>query len=241
MIMGSIKIKQKSMIILNFIIGIVIAINIKNLSGNQTFVTLKTIKEVENQIEIERVEVENLNKLILEKKSNIAKYEIEIEDTGSIKSILEKELNNAKVITGFEDVSGDGVIVTISDSEREMQDWEYANNFVIHDRDVTMVINDLKIAGAEAISINGERLTTFSEIKCSGPTITINESTYGQPFVIKAIGDKKFLKSAMEGSDSEMNLKKYLYDVGFEVEEKDEIIIHKYSGEFNFEYIKEGD
>ncbi|MEJ8554968.1 DUF881 domain-containing protein [Tepidibacter sp. Z1-5] len=239
--MGSIKVKQKSMIILNFIIGIVIAINIKNLSGNQTFVTLKTIQEIENQIEIERVEVENLNKLILEKKSNIAKYEIEIEDTGSIKSILEEELNNGKIITGFEDVVGDGVIVTISDSEREIEEWEYAEDFVIHDRNVIKVINDLKIAGAEAISINGERLTTFSEIKCAGPTITINGNTYGQPFVIKAIGNKKFLKSAMEAPNSEMNLNKYLYAVGFEVEEKDKIIIHKYSGQFEFEYIKEGD
>ncbi|WP_099187948.1 DUF881 domain-containing protein [Tepidibacter mesophilus] len=239
--MRNIKIKQKSMIIANFIIGIVIAINIKSLKGDQTFVTLKTIKEIENQIEIERVEVENLNKLILEKKSNIAKYELEIEDTGSIRTILEEELNSDKIITGFQDVIGEGIIVIMSDSEREMEDWERAEDFVIHDRNVLSVINDLKIAGAEAISINGERLTTFSEIKCAGPTITVNGNTYGQPFVIKAIGDRKFLKSAMENPGSQMSLNKYLYDIGFEVEEKDEIIIPKYSGEFDFEYIKEGD
>lgn len=240
MIMGR-KIKQKSMIILNFIIGIVIAINIKNLSGNQTFVTLKTIQEVENQIEIERVEVENLKKLIFEKKSNIAKYELEIEDTGSIKNIIEEELDNVKRISGFEDVVGEGVIVTISDSKRAIQEWEDPNYLLIHDKDVLPVVNDLKLAGAEAISINGERLTVFSEIKCAGPTITVNGNTYGQPFVIKAIGNKKFLKSAMEAPNSEMNLNKYLYDLGFEVEVKDEIIIHKYSSQFNFEYIKEGD
>ncbi|WFD09147.1 DUF881 domain-containing protein [Tepidibacter hydrothermalis] len=239
--MGIIKIKRKSMIIVNFIIGIIIAINIKNLSGNQTFVTLKTIKEVENQIEIERVEVENLNKLILDKKSNIAKYELEIEDTGSIKNIIEKELDDVKLIAGFEDVVGEGVVVKISDSKREMEDWEFIRDFIIHDNDVIPVINDLKMAGAEAISINGERLTTFSEIKCAGPTITVNGNTYGQPFVIKAIGNKKFLKSAMEAPDSQINLKKYLYDIGFEVEEKDEIIIRKYNGQFKFEYIKEGD
>ncbi|CAH2212753.1 DUF881 domain-containing protein [Tepidibacter aestuarii] len=239
--MGSVKIKQKSMIIINFIIGILIAVSIKNINGNQTFVTLKTIQEIENQIEVERVDVENLNKLILEKKSNIAKYELEIEDTGSIKTILEKELDDAKVITGFKDVVGEGVVIRISDSERELEEWENPNDLVIHDKDVIMVINDLKVAGAEAISINGERLTTFSEIKCSGPTITINESTYGQPFVIKAVGDKKFLKSAMENPYSNINTKEYLYDIGFEVEEKDEIIIPKYSGEFKFEYIKEGD
>lgn len=239
--MGIIKIKRKSMIIVNFIIGIVIAINIKNLSGNQTFVTLKTIQEVENQIEIERVEVENLNKLIFEKKSNIAKYELEIEDTGSIKNIIEEELDDVKVITGFEDVVGEGVVVKISDSERKIEEWEDPNSLIIHDENVIHVINDLKIAGAEAISVNGERLTTFSSIKCAGPTITVNGNTYGQPFVIKAIGNKKFLKSAMENPYSKINLKKYLYDIGFEVEEKDEIIIHKYSGQFNFEYIEEGD
>ncbi|MCT4508532.1 MAG: DUF881 domain-containing protein [Tepidibacter sp.] len=239
--MGSVKIKQKSMIIANFIIGIIIAINIKSINGSQTFVTLKTIKEIENQIEIERVEVENLNKLILDKKSNIAKYELEIEDTGSIKNIIEKESYDAKVITGFEDVLGEGVIVRISDSKRDIEEWEDENDFVIHDENIIRVINNLKIAGAEAISINGERLTTFSEIKCAGPTITVNGNTYGQPFLIKAIGDKKFLKSAMEAPNSQINLKKYLYDIGFEAEEKDEIIIPKYSGKFKFEYIKEGD
>ncbi|SHH12275.1 DUF881 domain-containing protein [Tepidibacter thalassicus] len=239
------KIKQKSIICLMFLLGIIISIHMKSLNPNNTFVTLKSIKEMENQINLERVELENIKKLVFEKKSDVAKYELELDESGSISSILENELKDIKIITGFEDVKGEGVIVELKDSEKPLEEpleeGETLNNYLVHDIDVLMIVNDLKVAGAEAISINGERVISLSEIKCSGPTITVNGSTYGPPFVIKAIGNKKLLQAAMQAPNSYAVLLKYISKIDVNLKVMDEIIIPKYDKKINFTYIKEGD
>lgn len=235
------KIKQKSVIFLTFLLGIIISIHIKSLNPNNTFVSLKSIKEMENQMNLERVEIENINKLILQRKSDIAKYEIELKENGSIDKIVENELKELKSVTGFERLVGEGVIIELRDSERELQEGEDPNDILVHDRDILQIVNDLKVAGAEAMAINGERITSLSEIKCAGPTITINGSTYGQPFVITAIGNKKLLQAAIEAPGTYVDILKTVYDINVTSNIVDELIIPEYDKKIDFKYIKEGD
>lgn len=235
------KIKQKSIIFLTFLLGIIISIHIKSLNPNNTFVSLKSIKEMENQMNLERVELENINKLILQRKSDIAKYEIELKENGSIDKIVENELKELKTVTGFKKLIGEGIIVELRDSERELKEGEDPNNILVHDRDVLQIVNDLKVAGSEAIAINGERIISLSEIKCAGPTITINGSTYGQPFVITAIGNKKLLQAAIEAPNSYANLLKDIWDINITSHIVDDLIIPEYDRKVDFKYIKEGD
>ena len=60
------------------------------------------------------------------------------------------------------------------------------------------VINELRAAGAEAISINGERLVSTSEIRCAGPTLSVNNNRSAPPYVILAIGNPSNLASALK-------------------------------------------
>ena len=75
--------------------------------------------------------------------------------------------------------------------------------------DILRLVNDLKIAGAEAISINGQRLLSNSEINCAGHTIRINNQFLLSP-CYKAIGNPKVLEAALvaPGSYGEL-LKQY--------------------------------
>ena len=70
-------------------------------------------------------------------------------------------------------VKGPGVIVTLDDSKKMVKNDD-PNLYLIHDEDMLKVINELRAAGAEAISINGQRLTGNSEIRCAGPTISVS-------------------------------------------------------------------
>jgi uncharacterized protein YlxW (UPF0749 family) len=58
-------------------------------------------------------------------------------------------------------------------------------------------VNDLKAAGAEAIEINGKRITNLSEVVCAGPLIRVNNEVIPAPFVIVAIGDMDELYEAV--------------------------------------------
>ncbi len=93
------------------------------------------------------------------------------------------------------------------------------------------MINELRAAGAEAISINGQRLIATSEIRCAGPTLSVNNVRSAAPYEIKAIGEKKSLENAikMRGGVAE-TLK--VWGIQLEVSTADDIQIPPYKGTF---------
>ena len=109
-------------------------------------------------------------------------------------------LTEAQLLAGLTPVQGPGIIVTLNDSQKLAPHIPagFAPPNLIHDTDIAAVVNELKAAGAEAISVNGQRLVATSAIRCVGPTIFINYTPQAPPFVIKAIGDSKALQTAME-------------------------------------------
>ena len=119
-------------------------------------------------------------------------------DTARLK-LYAKDLANAQFLAGLTDVKGPGVVVTLNDSQKPSVSMPpgFAPPNIIHDTDIAAVVNELKASGAEAISVNGQRIVAVSPIRCVGPTIMVNFTPQAPPFVIKAIGDPKTLKTGI--------------------------------------------
>lgn len=223
------RIKQKMVILGAFILGILISVYIKTLDPNKVYITLEEKKEIENEIEHTKEEITKLRIMLNEQKYTLEEYEKVLNDENkSIKELMEYELNYLKVLSGYTEIKGPGIIVTIIDSEKELENGQNPNDLIVHDIDILRILNDFKKAGAEAISINGERILPTSKIKCSGATITVNETTYGQPFKIKAIGDVDILKASMISPGSYADLLKKVYGINIQIDEKNDIIINSY-------------
>ena len=92
---------------------------------------------------------------------------------------------------------GEGVEIILDDSNIPKKAGENPNLYIIHDEDLLRVLNELRAAGAEAISINDQRIIAMSEIRCAGPTVSVNNVRSAPPYVIKAIGAPKTLVSAL--------------------------------------------
>lgn len=107
------------------------------------------------------------------------------------------ELQRSRVFAGLTEMTGQGIIITMNDSKKPANPNQDPNLFLIHDDDVLKVINELRAAGAEAISINGQRVTATTEIRCAGPTISINHTQTAPPLEIRAIGDAVTLENAL--------------------------------------------
>ena len=110
---------------------------------------------------------------------------------------LAQQLELAQIHAGLLPMTGPGVVVVMDDSNRPVTPGENANNFIIHDEDVLRVINELVAARAEAISINGQRVTGRTEIRCTGPVVTINGVRTAPPLEIVAIGNPTELEQAL--------------------------------------------
>ena len=123
-------------------------------------------------------------------------------NTGQI-TLLSKDLAKAQFLAGLTDVKGPGVVVTLNDSKTPLPAGMPAGILgatppnIIHDTDIGQVVNELKAAGAEAISVNDQRLVAVSPIRCAGPTIFVNNTPQTPPYVIKAIGDPRTLSTAL--------------------------------------------
>ncbi|MBQ5758724.1 MAG: DUF881 domain-containing protein [Schwartzia sp.] len=103
-----------------------------------------------------------------------------------------------EMTAGLVGLTGPGLVITIDDSKKTAKTGENMNLYVIHDEDILRVVNELRAAGAEAISLNGQRLTANSEIRCAGPTMSVNNVRSAAPFEIIAIGDSGTLENALK-------------------------------------------
>ncbi|HPV01555.1 MAG TPA: DUF881 domain-containing protein [Clostridiales bacterium] len=140
---------------------------------------------------------------------------------------LRREWDVIKLQTGLVGVEGPGIRITLDDAPAREPDMPFSW-FIIHDYDIRSILNDLKIAGAQAIAINGERVVPMSEQICAGPTIIINGNRYPVPYVIEAIGDPDALYEAMNISDKVLELRRF--NIQVDIKKADRIRISKFSG-----------
>jgi len=130
-----------------------------------------------------------------------------------------------QLISGFLDVKGVGIVVTLNDApaRNEMAD---PSELIIHDADITAILNNLRAAGAQALSINNERILATSKQLCAGPTILINQNRYPVPYIIKAIGDPDSMAEALEASEAVVIMR--AYNIQVDIKKEAEIRIPRY-------------
>lgn len=204
------------------------------------FVQFKTVKQtditsLENMREDElRDEITNfkqkaaeVEKQIKETELKIAEYEKTITTDKEASELLEKELEQQNNILGKNSVKGSGIVVTLTDTRAQK----------ITSEDLRELINQMKTDGAEAISINEQRIVYDSYVVDLGGTyVSVNGERLVSPYVIKAIGNPTYLESGL-------SKKQYGYiDIKLEegkdvvLERQDSILINAYTGDLNMEY-----
>lgn len=121
--------------------------------------------------------------------------------TGSeaMEESFQKEINDLRMRVGSTPVTGPGIIITIDDTNvlKTNPVDVNANALLTHDVDLLMLVNELRVAGAEAMAINDQRIVAGSAIRCVGPSIQVNKSPVSAPFVVRAIGDPNNLAGAV--------------------------------------------
>ena len=179
----------------------------------------RELEEAENELEVER--------------TNATQNNTELTD-------LENEIKDGNKVLGLSEVTGNGLIITIDDNQDiSLNNWlADPNLLLVHDTDLISVVNELKNAGAEAISINEQRLITTSAIECDGNIIKVNGEKVGAPFTIKAIG----LPEVLINVDRFGGYLDYLRDTRYlkvsveRMTDKKTITIPKYTGIIKFQY-----
>ena len=217
-----------------------IAVQIKTVNGTGTTVaTTASENELRDAVLKAKEKYDNLYEELEKIES-----QLEVERTNSTQNNteltqLENIIKEENKILGLSEVTGQGIIITVNDNQQtSLNAWTFDPNWlIVHDADLIHIVNELKNAGAEAISINGQRIIATSAIECDGNVIKINGQKIAAPFEIKAIGFPESLItiSRFGGYVDHLADERFL-DVKVETVDKEKITIPKYTGVIKFEY-----
>ncbi|BDE66509.1 membrane protein [Cutibacterium acnes] len=134
---------------------------------------------------------------------------------------------------GLEAVSGKALRVTLDDAPlSENPDGVDANMLVVHQQDIQMVVNTLWSGGAEAMTIQGQRVISTTAVKCVGNTVVLHGVAYAPPYVIEAIGDLNVMQKALDTSEAVRIYKEYVsaYQLAWSVERAGQVTMPAYTG-----------
>lgn len=213
---------QLSIALVCVVLGVMLAVQFRATQGIRSNVTYQRIEDLSAQLKAIQQERDALLEEV---------HELRQKDGSG------KEFENIKMGAGIVDLEGSGVMVTIDDSRKVAKPGENPNLYVIHDDDLLKIINELRAAGAEAISVNGQRLIATSEIRCAGPTLSVNNTRYTPPYEILAIGDPKTLDNALKMRGGIVETLKF-WGIQVSISKMDKIVVPAYKSSFRFDYAR---
>ena len=145
---------------------------------------------------------------------------------------VQAQIDEILAPAGFTGVRGPGIVAVLTDSSLEDSPTGNLNDLVVHEQDLQAVINALWAGGAEAVSVNGQRILATTAIRCVGNTLLLHGTVYSPPYVIAAIGDDVALQAEL---DRDIAVERFRtaareFKVGFSVTINPELEVPAYDG-----------
>ncbi|MCI8444007.1 MAG: DUF881 domain-containing protein [Clostridia bacterium] len=201
---------------------------------NQTDITsIENMREAELRTELAnwKSKYEETNQAYEETIAKIEEYKQTNQSNEETEKLVNSELQQMELSLGRTDVEGQGIEIIVRETNKEDIERITADDLII-------IVNALKLAGAEAISINDERIVNMSDIvDINGSFIKVNGQRILEPYVIKAIGDPAYLESGLIGNGGPIdNMKKLGQNVL--IDKPNKVKILKYKDEIKRKYIQ---
>lgn len=185
--------------------------------------------DLRKQLIRQQDENSDLQKELFAKQEKVREMEKDLSNEEQIFFNLAEDAEKYRMFLGKIKVQGPGLEVKLEDSEYRPED-ENPNHYIVHEHHIFKVINEMLIAGASAIAINGQRINHNSYIVCTGPVITVDGNQFPAPFSISALGDSDVLVSAltMTGGIRDQLVND---NIVFSIEKKKQIMLEPILGE----------
>lgn len=195
-----------------------------------TSIETMTESELRSELIAWREKYEELQLKQEEVLTKIQEYQEEYKSDEETKMLLEKELKTLNTLLGGTALQGQGIIITISEENLEDEAINY--------EDLLYIVNSLKAAGAEAISINNHRIINRTDIVQLDEILKVNGKRILAPYTIKAIGNQTYLEGSLLGVGGYVDeLRKWGFDI--EIARSEIVQIEAYTNELSLKYINE--
>ncbi|RBP45558.1 DUF881 domain-containing protein [Garciella nitratireducens] len=226
---------QLEITIISIVIGIMIVMQYKSVTQLGGAVSNTRAQELAAQLSVLEKEKKSLNTQINNLKDKIEEYENQFVQDNRVVEDLRKDTQEAKILAGQTAVKGPGIVITLD--YIPLEEGDDFNPFLMYPEYLLILLNELNSAGAEAISINDQRIISTSEIRLAGNHIVINGQKFSHPFIFKVIGDSQTMESAIQLKGGVVELLNSVY-IQVNIKREQEVVIPKYEGVIEYEYAK---
>lgn len=226
--------------VLALLVGLLISAQIQTTQGSDIGGLIPIAKAQGFEAELKKVRLEKdaalqeLQKL----EFRIAEIEKEKADEDILLAGIIKDLEKYRIAAGVVDVRGPGVTITLEDPVPTDQ-YQQETSFIMENSELLVsLVNKLKDAGAEAISINGQRIISQTEISLAGDNVNINTVPTAPPYIIKAIGNPDTIESTITIRFGIIEQMRDRFGLQVKIEKAGEVVIPRYSGIIKYRYAK---
>lgn len=226
--------------ILALFIGLILSIQLRTTAGGDQggLVPLVKLRGYEAELKMVKDEKEIVVQELMELEDRLNAIEGEKAEEDEFINGLVSDLEKYKMSTGVLDVHGPGILITIKDP---IVTDEYEQDFsvIMYNYDLLLsLVNKLKEAGAEAISINEQRIMATTEVSMAGSNVNINGTPTAPPYYVKAIGNPDTLHDALNIRSGIVDTMKIKYNLIVSTEKKEDLVITRHTGAIKFKNAK---
>jgi len=228
---------RMSLVVVFVVLGLLISVafNTTRLASAERSSRSIDLTVLVAEMEAER---EELTSEVAERRAQLEALERSAAEEAGEQESFGADVRLTREAAGLTPVSGSGLVITLDDAN-VVPPGDDPNRYIIHDTDVSAVVNALLAGGAEAVDVNGQRIVATTAIRCAGTTILVNQTRLGAPYTVTAIGDATVLDTALRSDlvAGEL-LGSYGMQYGLEIriDRRSDLTVAAYTGGFSPRY-----
>ncbi|MBO9522323.1 MAG: DUF881 domain-containing protein [Nocardioidaceae bacterium] len=205
-----------------------------------------SITDLDHVVRSERARSDDLQRQVADLNKQVASLSRQVSDRQVEQ--LQDEVDRLRDPAGFSPVAGPGLTVTLNDAPKsEIKKAAEPgglneDELLVHQQDIQAVVNALWAGGAEAMTLQGQRVISTTGIKCVGSTVVLHGVPYSPPYRISAIGDPVSLRAALDASDyvNEYVALAISNQLGYDVQEEGRLRFPAYTARARLKYAEAG-
>ena len=175
---------------------------------------------------------------ILDLRAQISALETKGQGSEATATDLGQRLQDARLAAGLIGIEGPGVVLQLRDSGETVLPGDNPNDYLVSAGDVRTVVEQLWLAGAEGVAVNGERITTGTAILDIGGTVLVNSAYLAPPYQISAIGPADLFDrlSASVGFQTFVQNRAQAFGIQVDYAQPSQVILPAYAGAITLRY-----
>jgi uncharacterized protein YlxW (UPF0749 family) len=181
---------------------------------------------------------EQLKRRIVDLRAAIQDAEQRGQGSATLIQQLNEQLDQARLAAGLTPLSGTGFALQLEDSTQPVPAGANDADYLVTARDIRTVIEEMWLAGAEAVAVNGERVTTSTAVVDVGGTVLVNSAYLAGPYQVVALGPKDLYQrvSQSDGFVDFIRARAQTYGIGVSFLEPESVDIPGFAGTVGFNH-----